>query len=506
MEPEPERARNLAAEVRGLIEDLRQARDARRDAPSPVLLSHPEDTVYHPDDQQDPYHTVPTVNGAQVAPAQNGPGPQYANNQRSVVAPPVQAAPEFAEHKPQNAKPSAPAPKRFAKLREFFGGKRPAQEAVTTVAFEDRPVPTPASSPEERQAYLTAAAGAGYNIEPNDLDRFLRRVKASGEVGTTQDQLDVKRGGGEGALAELLMKQKPQLVDAARFANRAQYDAQEPFVPQHARDFDVANVLANEARFNGAMDRVAKMAPLTPNAGYARFTEVREALRAVGVRVTVKDFEQFKKEVKREWTADLMRENDKSLGTQALLDMTLPPASRRLIGSDAQSWNSVLRKNQQFPEHDERREFLQRQAAETAEPITPNNLLPPQPPKMIRDGFQRAVPPGYSQDGKITYIDEQNGLVFQATRSAGAPGQRAAAVRYDLADITKAIPLEDLKTAMERGHDVNVSLRNNVFDVVDRDYVPRFELNDLDRAAANLEDPEMLETLANDAEAVEIER
>jgi hypothetical protein len=483
MEPERENANRLDAEVRGFVEELRLAQNARRDVPSQIPTLHPEDNVYYADDE-------PEVELTDAAP-QTG-RDQYARTPRFVDAaspygksPGQDRAPADAERTPPATRGAAPETKRLAKLRGLFGGKRSDKDAART--FEAEPLPRPQASPGERRAYIEAAAQAGYAIKPDELDAFLDRIDAVGEAGAIEDHLFIRRTGGEGVLADLLMRQKPQLVEAARFADRAAFDAQEPFIRQYAKDFNVTHVLADESRFNAAMTRVAEMAPLAPSAGFERFTEVRQALRDVGVRLTVQDFQQFKTEVRREWTADLMREDGaKSLGTKMLLDLTLPKESRQLVGSDAGRWDTVLRENQQFPELAARREELRRQAA-PPNPELAKSYLPPVPPKMIRDGVERVVPAAYSQEGKILKIDAREREVWQATRAAAGPGQPVEAVRYGLGDILKAIPLDELKTAMEEGHNIHVSLKAGAFEVVDRDRAQSLQLGDRENAAEAVE-------------------
>jgi len=87
---------------------------------------------------------------------------------------------------------------------------------------------------------------------------------------------------------------------------------------------------------------------------------------------------------------------------------------------------------------------------------------------VTRDGVERPMPPGYRQDGKIVAI--QDDAVFQATRAVRSEaGAGIETVRYDLNEITQALPREQLDAAMEQGHNVSVRARAGQLEVVDLD-------------------------------------
>lgn len=415
--------------------------------------------------------------------------------------------------------PNRPEPSRPGRLARLFS----RSEASRREAFEKRPVPTPDASPEKRQAYLNEARKAGYDITADHLNGFLHEVKYAGKANVIGAALDSYETDGEAVLGKIFAKQNPEIAEQQRFEKRSRYDERSVARPAEFADMEFDAVFADEGRFDAAMDRVEKLKPLSPKASFAQFDAVQRTFRGVGVRLTVEDFRKYASDVKQNGASALQRpgaDAEMSLGEKMLVDLQRSPEKRMLIGASAERWGHVLSKAPQIPIRDERwyegtgfalpgydpsapppadyvrgRGYIKVSEASRAlnappSPAQrPNNPYgqripaPSEPPAertenaygnnitapkatVTLDGVARPMPPGYRQDGKIVAIKDD--AVFQATRAVRSEaGAGIETARYDLAEITQAMPREQLDAAMAQGHTISVRARAGQLEVVD---------------------------------------
>jgi hypothetical protein len=356
-------------------------------------------------------------------------------------------------------------------------------------AFARLPIPAPDAKPKVRAAYLKAAEKAGYDITQEDLESFGHDVSQEGAGPAIRQALSTPLPGGEGVLGAILMKQNPEIAERERFNIRARYDDKESVRPEASKDLEYDAVFGNEARFDAAMGRIKRLKPLSAKATFEQFDTVQKAFREVGVRLTVSDFQTYAANLKANGASALQRpgaDEGMTLGQKMLVDMQRSPADRALIGASAERWGHMLARNPQIPAREEKWNKLPAQnwvgdalaptgpQAENPYSRSPQNenpygqRIPAPSATIVRDGVAQTMPPGYNQDGKIVAIDD--GAVFQATRAVRSEaGTGIETVRYDLADITKAMPREQLESAMEQGHVVSVRAQGGDLEVVDLD-------------------------------------
>ncbi|MGP6158270.1 MAG: hypothetical protein ACLPYS_12330 [Vulcanimicrobiaceae bacterium] len=242
---------------------------------------------------------------------------------------------------------------RFKQVRAAEKAGRPeaTRKALFARKFEDITLPEQGASGETLLEYWRKANRAGVPVTAEDLElfddnlrttsgrnvliryrnneRFSEGMRRIGQAHIKQNPQDLKRFEEQDSIAEMITRDRRESVNPTGFTADLNYDA----------------IAAGGQKLRRNMKRLTDLGALPKDPTAKQLAEYRTAARAVGVRLTINNIDEYNKRPGNESERRIPGESA-PLGVQVLKDLELPARQRTLLTSDPKAWAKTLREQQ----------------------------------------------------------------------------------------------------------------------------------------------------------------